>query len=173
MPHAAKQRRLLPAVIGLVLGLAIGALNASVLAHELRLRIDGVRVVMTVQRCDRRGRVQACTGTYERAGVTYRDRLLLGGEGAHVGERVTGLVDRVHPGDVVTTGLGAAVEAGLLTAAGLVIAVIAARQVVRARGQGKSRRRPGNGATARRSLAARARVWEAVGEAGEGGEAGP
>jgi hypothetical protein len=153
-------------MVGLVLGLVFCALNVAALAHELGLRIDGARATMTVQRCDRTGRVRTCTGSYEVAGVAYHERLLLGGDGAQVGQRVMVLVDRRHPGDAATTGLGAAVEAGLLTVAGAVIAGVAAWRVVGARRLRKGRRSRRQHDGARRSLAGRARVWEGADEPG-------
>jgi hypothetical protein len=141
-------RRLLPSVIAVLAGLILLGLNLAVATSELQLHLDGARTVMTVERCAH----NACSGSYALGGTTYHDRLLLGQ--GRLGERVTVLVDRGHPGDASTTGWGAAIEACLLAVAGALIAGVAGRRAWRKRG-------------AVSSLEARARVWD-VPESAEG-----
>jgi hypothetical protein len=155
---ARRPPRLVPALLGLFLGLTIAALNVWVVVGDLRLRIDGAAVLVTVSRCEQGGRSRTCEGTYTLNGRRYDDRLLLGGEDAHVGQTIKALVDRRHPGDASTTGVAAPIEAALFALGGLFIAGLAGRRSLSAASAGHRRRRePG----ARRPLRSRARVWEA------------
>jgi hypothetical protein len=153
---AARPPRLIPALVGLLLGLAIAALNVWVVVGDLRLRLDGAAVVVTVSGCENGGRSRTCQGSYVLDGRQYDDRLLLGGEGAHVGQTVRALVNRSHPGDPSTTGVAAPIEATLLALGGLLLSVLSGRRALVAVRGGRRPRL----ARSRRALSSRARVWD-------------
>jgi hypothetical protein len=164
MEHeSAGGRRLVLRLLGVVVGLVVVIWNVSAAVGDLQLRRDGTRVTFTVDRCDRTGRTRACVGSYTIAGRTLHDQLLLGGEGAHPGDRMAVLVDSSHPGDATTTGDAPLIEAVLLAVAGLGFAVMSAWRII---GSPRGTRPPGPVAVpaARRPLRARARVWEGQGE---------
>jgi hypothetical protein len=149
--------RLLSAAFGLLLGLTIVALNVSVLVGDLRLRLNGVEVTVTVTQCVNGGRTRTCEGSYTVAGHSYDHRLLLGGDGARVGQTVRALVDHQHPADASTTGLAASIEAGLFALGGLLLVALSAHRVWVTR---RDPPPPSADRSARRSRASRARVWD-------------